>query len=124
MHFAGASCGSLIAAALACDVALDDMSQLAFTLARVAATRHWGPAGTMSHVVQSGLRILLPDDAHVKCNGRLHVSLSSATLPPRNVMVSCFSSKEDMIQALLASCYIPLYYEKVSLCPTCASHST
>ncbi len=114
MHFAGASCGSLIAAALASSVALDEMSELAYTLAQFATTRHWGPVGAMSHVVATGLRRLLPDDAHITCSGRLHVSLSTATLPPRNVTVSSFASKDDMIRVLLASCYIPLYYEKVS----------
>lgn len=57
-----------------------------------------------------------------RCSGRLHVSLSTAALPPRNVIVNCFESKRDLIEVLLASCYIPLYYEKV--CPHASRDSS
>lgn len=121
LHFAGASCGSLVAAAMACNVAMQDMLELANALARVALARHWGPVLGMSHMVNTGLQKLLPDDAHVLCSNRLHVSLTSISVPPTNVIVSSFTSKQDLIHVLLASCYIPLYYEKVPA-PSHAAH--
>ena len=123
LHFAGASCGSLIAAALACNVAMQDMLELAAVLAQFALNRHWGPVLGMTHMVNTGLQKILPDDAHVLCSNRLHVSLTSITVPATNVIVSSFTSKQDLINVLLASCYIPLYYEKVRVHPYTARHS-
>ena len=43
---------------------------------------------------------ILPADAHKKCSGRLHVSLTSAK-NGKNLIVNKFNSKEDLIQVSL-----------------------
>uniref|UniRef100_A0A8C9SM81 PNPLA domain-containing protein n=1 Tax=Scleropages formosus TaxID=113540 RepID=A0A8C9SM81_SCLFO len=54
------------------------------------------------------LRRLLPKNAHLLATGRLFVSMTR--IPDgRNVLVSEFHSREDVIQALLCSCFLPLY---------------
>ncbi|KOC66173.1 Patatin-like phospholipase domain-containing protein 2, partial [Habropoda laboriosa] len=50
----------------------------------------------------------LPDDAHIRVSGKLHVSLTRV-YDGKNVIVSQFSSREDVLQALLASTFIPIF---------------
>jgi hypothetical protein len=40
---------------------------------------------------------VLPDDAHLRVNGKLHISLTRV-YDGRNVMVSQFGSREDLVQ--------------------------
>ncbi|XP_015988091.2 patatin-like phospholipase domain-containing protein 4 isoform X5 [Rousettus aegyptiacus] len=51
---------------------------------------------------------VLPPDAHEQAHSRLHVSVSN-TKTRENVLVSSFSSREDLIQVLLASSFVPLF---------------
>lgn len=39
----------------------------------------------------------LPDDAHIRVNGKLHISLTRV-YDGKNVIVSQFNSKEDLLQ--------------------------
>lgn len=51
-----------------------------------------------------------PDDAHERCCDVVHVSLSRLVLPyPRHEAISQFHDKADLIEALAASCHIPMY---------------
>ena len=73
--------------------------------------------------IHSGLRVaisnLLPDDAVVKCNGRLHVVVTRAWPQPKitPIIISNFSSKEDILDAVTTSCFIPLYSDKSLFIP-------
>jgi hypothetical protein len=40
---------------------------------------------------------VLPDDAHLRVNGKLHISLTRV-YDGKNVIVSQFGSKEDLVQ--------------------------
>ncbi|NXJ36844.1 PLPL1 protein, partial [Ciconia maguari] len=51
----------------------------------------------------------LPANAHQLVSGRLHVVLTRLH-DWRNVVVSEFASREDLIQVLICSCFIPLYF--------------
>ncbi|XP_076369557.1 1-acylglycerol-3-phosphate O-acyltransferase Pnpla3-like isoform X4 [Tachypleus tridentatus] len=51
---------------------------------------------------------MFPDDVHLRSNGRLHVSVTRVS-DGENVLLTQFDSKEDLIQALLCSCFIPFY---------------
>ena len=79
---------------------MQDMLELAAVLAHFALHRHWGPVLGMTNMVNTGLQKILPDDAHVLCSNRLHVSLTSITVPPTNIIVSNFTSKQDLIDVL------------------------
>jgi hypothetical protein len=51
---------------------------------------------------------VFPDDVHKVCTGRLHVSITVMDgLIPRNVLVSQFDSKQELIDCLVASGTIP-----------------
>ncbi|NXI38851.1 PLPL1 protein, partial [Galbula dea] len=51
----------------------------------------------------------LPPNAHQLVSGKLNVIVTRVR-DCRSVVVSDFTSKEDLIQAILCSCYIPLYF--------------
>ncbi len=73
----------------------------------------------MTRIVRDGIMSVMPHDAYRRASGRLFVSISEPVAatqwffgsPLRNRLVSVFHSNEDMMDALLASCYIPVYYE-------------
>ncbi|XP_035756027.1 patatin-like phospholipase domain-containing protein 1 [Egretta garzetta] len=51
----------------------------------------------------------LPTNAHQLVSGKLHVILTRVH-DWRSVMVSEFASREDLIQALICSCFVPLCF--------------
>lgn len=72
------------------------------TVAKEARKRNLGPlhpSFNLVKVIKSGLDRDLPSDAHVLASGRLCVSLTRVS-DGENVLVSEFSSKEELIQVL------------------------
>ncbi|XP_039989275.1 patatin-like phospholipase domain-containing protein 2 isoform X2 [Xiphias gladius] len=66
------------------------------------------PSYNLLQIVKDSLLGNLPDDAHVRASGRLSVSLTRVS-DGKNVLVSEFDSREELVQALLCSCFVPLY---------------
>ena len=69
-------------------------------MAREARSRNLGPlhpSFNLVKVMRSGLQRNLPADAHTLASGRLSVSLTRVS-DGKNVLVSQFSSKEELIQ--------------------------
>ncbi|EGI67348.1 Patatin-like phospholipase domain-containing protein 2 [Acromyrmex echinatior] len=80
-------------------------------VAREARQRTLGPFSpsfNIQEILLDGLRKFLPDDAHIRVNGKLHISLTRV-YDGKNVIVSQFNSKDDLMQALLASSFVPLF---------------
>lgn len=48
----------------------------------------------------------LPEDAHTKVNGKLHISLTRV-YDGQSVIVSHFNSRQDLLDALMCACFIP-----------------
>jgi hypothetical protein len=110
-RFAGASSGSLVAVALAAGVDAHDVLDCALDLAGQAHRRWLGAVGAMSRIVGGGIEKLLPPDAHHRVEGRVFISVTE--LPRLRVrLVSSFTSRDDLIRAMLASCYVPVYCER------------
>jgi len=116
----GSSGGSLIATA-AC-LNLDLEHQLKFCVRTGAYSRSihaLGPCGFMSAYIGPHIFKSLPSDAAEKATGKLFVSITEA--PGKNgemsanALISEFSSRKRVHQALMASSYIPLYYETPAL---------
>uniref|UniRef100_A0A8C5FLA1 Patatin-like phospholipase domain containing 3 n=1 Tax=Gadus morhua TaxID=8049 RepID=A0A8C5FLA1_GADMO len=102
----GASAGALTAAVLAIKCCEDVIS-----VAKEARKRNLGPlhpSFNLVKVLKAGLERDLPADAHLRVAGRLSVSLTRVA-DGENVLVSDFNSKEELIQALVCSCFIPIY---------------
>lgn len=115
---AGSSCGSLVAFALVDKVPLNLIIDFVYNMLHTvnSSTNPIKPFGTMTSIVEGGLKAFLSKGAAERCENRLFCSLSIFTtlVPPKfeNKIVGSFSSSDDrMIHTILSSCYIPLYYE-------------
>ncbi|XP_024119065.1 patatin-like phospholipase domain containing 3 [Oryzias melastigma] len=107
----GASAGALTASVLASQACIAKCCEDVIAVAKEARKRNLGPLHptfNLVKVLRSGLNRDLPSDAHVRASGRLCVSLTRVS-DGQNVLVSDFSSKEELIQALICSCFIPIY---------------
>ncbi|XP_068015560.1 omega-hydroxyceramide transacylase isoform X3 [Melanerpes formicivorus] len=107
----GSSAGSLIAAAVVCGVGLDDLKEFFFAMAKEVRKTILGPLSPKCSLlanIKTVLQKMLPEDSYQLASGRLHISLTRVA-DGQNVMVSDFSSKEELIQALLCSCFLPIY---------------
>nr|XP_053656732.1 patatin-like phospholipase domain-containing protein 4 [Cherax quadricarinatus] len=107
---AGASAGALLGASVVCDVPLKGVRN-GFLRTAVEA-RKWKmgvftPGFKFEDYLNAGLESL-PSDAHIRASGRLYVSVTRVT-NKENVLVSNWESREELIQCLLCSCFIPLY---------------
>ncbi|XP_013055799.2 omega-hydroxyceramide transacylase [Anser cygnoides] len=107
----GSSAGSLIAAAVVCGISLDDLKEFFFATAKEARKTILGPLSPKCSLlanIRAVLQRRLPEDSYQVASGRLHISLTRV-VDGQNVMVSEFSSKEELIQALICSCFLPIY---------------
>ncbi|XP_078098922.1 patatin-like phospholipase domain containing 3 [Sander vitreus] len=107
----GASAGALTASVLASQASLAQCCEDVIEVAKEARKRNLGPLHpnfNLVKVLKSGLNRDLPSDAHVLASGRLCVSLTRVS-DGQNVLVSEFDSKEELVQALICSSFIPIY---------------
>nr|CAD2181647.1 unnamed protein product [Meloidogyne enterolobii] len=107
----GASAGSIAAAGLICNVSISDATCAIMRVVAEARSRvlqSFDPAFDLLGIVREVLNKLLPANSHVLCTDRLFISLTRC-IDGRNVLVSKFESKADLIQAIICSCYIPIF---------------
>ncbi|XP_076471620.1 patatin-like phospholipase domain-containing protein 4 [Babylonia areolata] len=119
-RFAGASAGALMACCYICKVPLDAIVRRILMVSKEAYKHALGAFDPDLHVhsmLQDTLEQLLPHDAHVLCSGRLHISVSRLLSlnfldmenMTRNDIISEFGTRDQLIQTLLCSCYVPLF---------------
>jgi predicted acylesterase/phospholipase RssA len=107
--FLGASAGSLISTGLACGVHVDEFASIAQRHARAVRKQRFGvltPGFSLLDIARDDLENMLPEDAHDRVNGRVHISLTNLR-SFRNERVSHFESRADLADACACSCYIP-----------------
>ncbi|CAG9856648.1 unnamed protein product [Phyllotreta striolata] len=107
----GASAGAIAACCLICDLPIGDMTSDVLRVCTEARSRSLGafsPSFNIHRLLLENLEKFLPEDAHVRCTGKLHVSLTRMH-DGKNVVMSQFDSREELIQALLASAFIPIF---------------
>lgn len=110
-RFAGASAGAIVACCLICDCCLGNCTTFVLRLATKARSFSIGPlhpSFKITKILRDALREVLPDNAHEIASGKLFISLTRVS-DRKNVVVSEFSSKEELIQALMCSAHVPLY---------------
>lgn len=78
------------------------------TQARSKSLGPFNPKFNIQTILFDGLAQVLPEDAHIKCSGKLHVSLTRVR-DGKNVIISEFSSREELMQVLQCSSWIPLF---------------
>lgn len=104
----GSSAGSLLAACVVCEVPLDFVKNNFLETAKEAQRWKLGPFSPkfkVSDYLNQGFEAL-PPDAHLRANNRLFVSLTRIK-DGQNVLISNWTSREDLIQCLICSCFIP-----------------
>ncbi|XP_056897890.1 patatin-like phospholipase domain-containing protein 2 isoform X2 [Takifugu flavidus] len=107
----GVSAGSLVAAAVVCEVSLVSMRDEMLNFAKQLKAFMLGPFNpsvNLLHWLEMVLYKHLPSNAHHLANGRLAVAMTRMD-DGKLIIKSEFESKEDVVQALLCSCFVPGY---------------
>uniref|UniRef100_A0A0D9XSX7 Patatin n=1 Tax=Leersia perrieri TaxID=77586 RepID=A0A0D9XSX7_9ORYZ len=104
---AGSSAGAIICAVIASGNTMQDTLQVTKDLADDC--RRKGTAFRLGAVLKDVLDRFLPDDLHIRCNGRIRVAITQLSWRPRGLLVDQFDSKEDVINAVITSSFIPGY---------------
>lgn len=108
----GASAGALVAAMLlAAPDKIESCEDFTYRFARSVRRQSLGavtPGYDFMLELRKGIEDILPQDAHQRVEGRLHVSLTHSKTR-RNHIVTSFGSRDELVQALLASSFVPFY---------------
>ncbi|KAM7375001.1 hypothetical protein PAMA_014202 [Pampus argenteus] len=109
---AGASAGALVAAVMiTAPDKLQQCEEFTYRFADSVRRQRFGavtPGYDFMLTLREGMEEILPGDAHSLATERLHVSVTHSK-SGRNHLISRFNSREDLIKALLASSFVPLY---------------
>ncbi|XP_052016806.1 1-acylglycerol-3-phosphate O-acyltransferase PNPLA3 [Apodemus sylvaticus] len=109
--FFGCSAGALHAVTFACSLPLDHIMEILMDLVRKARSRNIStlhPFFNINKCVRDGLQETLPDNVHQIISGKVYISLTRVS-DGENVLVSEFHSKDEVVDALVCSCFIPLF---------------
>ncbi|XP_054856810.1 1-acylglycerol-3-phosphate O-acyltransferase Pnpla3-like [Eublepharis macularius] len=107
----GASAGALTGAVLVGGGSLAEACADVLGLAKEARKRNLGPlhpSFNVMKIMRDGLYKNLPENTHQLLSGKLCISLTRVS-DGKNVLVSNFNSKEEVVQALLCSSFVPIY---------------
>ncbi|PRQ19965.1 putative triacylglycerol lipase [Rosa chinensis] len=104
---AGSSAGAIVCAVIASGASMAEALQATKILAEDCRNR--GTAFRLGAVLRDVLQKFLPEDAHIKSNGRVRVAVTQLLWRPRGLLVDQFDSKEDLINAVFTSSFIPGY---------------
>uniref|UniRef100_A0A0E0BK27 Patatin n=2 Tax=Oryza TaxID=4527 RepID=A0A0E0BK27_9ORYZ len=104
---AGSSAGAIICAVIASGNTMQDALQVTKDLADNCRSN--GTAFRLGAVLKDVLDRFLPDDVHIRCNGRIRVAITQLSWRPRGLLVDQFDSKDDVISAVITSSFIPGY---------------
>ncbi|XP_049623749.1 LOW QUALITY PROTEIN: patatin-like phospholipase domain-containing protein 4 [Suncus etruscus] len=107
--FAGASASSLVL--LTAPHKIEECKDFTYRFAQEIRAHTFGaltPGFDFMGRLRSGVQAILPPDAHQLAHRRLHVSITNSRTRS-NYLVSCFSSRDDLIKVLLASSFVPVY---------------
>ncbi|XP_072452476.1 1-acylglycerol-3-phosphate O-acyltransferase PNPLA3 isoform X4 [Notamacropus eugenii] len=107
----GSSAGALHCVTFLCGLSLEHRMQLLMDLVRSTRKHNFGvlhPSFNLSDYIRNGLNKALPSNAHKLLSGKLVISLTRVS-DRKNVLVSDFDSKEEIVDALVCSSFIPFY---------------
>ncbi|XP_020639798.1 patatin-like phospholipase domain-containing protein 2 isoform X1 [Pogona vitticeps] len=107
----GASAGALTATALVTGACLGEAGANIIHVSKEARKRFLGPlhpSFNLVKIIRNCLYKTLPDNAHEVASGHLGISLTRVS-DGENVILSEFSTKEELIQACVCSAFIPVY---------------
>jgi len=105
----GASAGAIAATFLLCDASISEVTKLLLDVATQARSRTLGPFSpsfNITKILRAGMDRLLPADAHLRANGKLHISLTRCH-DRKNIIVSQFDSREELLEVVMCATFIP-----------------
>jgi hypothetical protein len=108
---AGASAGAMAAVYFLCGVPPEHSVTDILHICRIARSNILGlfsPNVNVTKILRASMERHLPEDAHLRVNGKIHISLTRCH-DFKNFIISEFESREDLIQAVLCSGFIPLF---------------
>uniref|UniRef100_A0A2K6ELV3 Acylglycerol transacylase n=1 Tax=Propithecus coquereli TaxID=379532 RepID=A0A2K6ELV3_PROCO len=107
----GASSGALHCVSYVSGMSLDLILQVLMELVRMARRKNIGifhPSFNMTKFFRDNLNKYLPADVHKLISSKVCISLTRVS-DGKNVLVSDFHSKDEVVDALWCSCFIPFY---------------
>ncbi|XP_070611393.1 1-acylglycerol-3-phosphate O-acyltransferase Pnpla3-like [Erythrolamprus reginae] len=107
----GASAGALAGAVLIGGGSLAQACADVLGLAKEARKRNLGPlhpSFNVLKIIRDGLCKNLPENCYKLLSGKIAISLTRVS-DGENVLISDFNSKEEVVQALLCSSFVPIY---------------
>ncbi|XP_062396083.1 patatin-like phospholipase domain-containing protein 2 [Sardina pilchardus] len=107
----GSSAGALVAAAVVCGASMGGVRDDVIEFAKLVREHSFGPLHPAVNVfkwMENTIRRRLPLESHKLASGRLCISMTRVP-DGENVVVSEFQTHEDVVKALLCSCFIPMY---------------
>ncbi|XP_068673068.1 patatin-like phospholipase domain-containing protein 4 [Montipora foliosa] len=107
----GASAGALNAMSLLLQFDISLLSEFFVRVVKRANTLTLGtlhPSYDINGTLWRALEENIPENAHKLVSGRLHISVTRVS-DLKNVVISEFSSKEELVEALLATCFVPFW---------------
>ncbi|XP_042071398.1 patatin-like phospholipase domain-containing protein 4 isoform X4 [Haplochromis burtoni] len=109
---AGASAGALVAAVMVtAPEKLEHCKDFTYRFADGVRQQRFGavtPGYNFMLTLREGIEEILPTEAHSLATDRLYVSITHSE-SGTNHSVSTFTSREELIKVLLASCFVPVY---------------
>ncbi|KAL9275705.1 Patatin-like phospholipase domain-containing protein [Drosera capensis] len=104
---AGSSAGAIVCAVIASGSSMQEALDVTKVLAQDCRLR--GTAFRLGAVLRDVLTKFLPDDVHIRSSGRVRVAVTQILWRPRGVLIDQFDSKDDLIDAVFTSSFIPGY---------------
>ncbi|XP_010916546.1 uncharacterized protein [Elaeis guineensis] len=104
---AGSSAGAIVCVVIASGNSMQDALQATKLLAEDCRVK--GTAFRLGAVLRDVLIKFLPEDVHIRSNGRVRVAVTQLFWRPKGLLVDQFDSKEDLINAVFTSSFIPGY---------------
>ena len=107
----GCSGGSLVGAMLLGDVRFEEVCQRLMNIVKDLRSRYLGPFSPgfkLNEMLMRDIEDGLPEDAHILATGKLYISLTRFR-DGKNVIVSDYKTRDELVQVLLSSCFIPFY---------------
>ncbi|XP_007253210.2 patatin-like phospholipase domain-containing protein 4 [Astyanax mexicanus] len=109
---AGASAGALVATVVVtAPEKLEHCKEFTYRFASNVRRQTFGavtPGYDFMLELRDGIEDILPANAHLLANERLHISITNSKMGKNN-MVSSFTSRDELIKVLLASSFVPVY---------------
>ncbi|GAB2229725.1 hypothetical protein Droror1_Dr00013977 [Drosera rotundifolia] len=104
---AGSSAGAIVCAVIASGSSMQEALDVTKVLAQDCRLR--GTAFRLGAVLRDVLTKFLPDDVHIRSSGRVRVAVTQIFWRPRGLLIDQFNSKDDLIDAVFTSSFIPGY---------------